>query len=252
MVLHGIDSSSGAVSPLQSTGRKLHMKSSELETKLDTINTTLGDLNVNIGDVEVNVADLEALQAITNTKLDTVNTSVGGVSTAVGGVSTAVGGVESKIDALIAANHVDLVAVSDATDGIETLLTNLDTAQDLTNTKLTQVVSNTAGGAIVRNANNSWISGVLLGVWTRHSTPLDQGTTYKTVHLHGSSSSGSSAWVMGSHDNVSWYGIKEMYPQSFDTAFHYYCLVKNAPRYVTVSAGPSSDTFTFAAEQQSF
>lgn len=252
MVLHGIDASSGAVSSLQVTGRKLHMKASELETKLDTINTTLGSLNVNIGDVEINVADMEALQAITNTNLGNVNTSVGAVTTAVGGVTTAVGGVEGKIDALIAANHVDLVAVSDATDGIETLLTNLDTAQDLTNTRLLDVISNTAGGAIARNANNSWVNNVTLSAWSRHTSPLDQGTTYKSVHLHGSSSGGGSAWVMGSHDNTNWYGIKELYPWNFDSGFHYYCLVENAPRYVSVSAGGSGDTFTFHAEQQSF
>ncbi len=245
MVLHGIDSSSGSVSSVQVTGRKLHMKSSELETKLDTINTTLGDLNVNIGDVEVNVADLESLQTTTNTKLDTVNTSVGSVTTAVGGV-------ESKIDALIAANHVDLTAVSDATDGIETLLTNLDTAQDLTNTKLTQVISNTAGGAIARNPNNSWVNAVALSAWSRHTTPLDQGTTYKSVHIHGSSTSGMSAWIVGSHDNVNWYALKEMYPYSIDMAFHYYCTVEHAPRYVSVMAGGSGDTFTLHAEQQSF
>ncbi len=224
MVMHGIDDSTNTIQSVLLTGRKLNVKSSEIETKLQTIADNTANISVNVGDVEINVADLEVLQTATNVKLD----------------------------ALIAANHVDLVAVSDATDGIETLLTNLDTAQDLTNTKLTQVVSNTSGMSATRNANNSWLSAVSLSAYGQHGTPLDNASTYKSVSILGSSTSGYSAYVMGSHNNVDWFIIKEMYPTSFNMAFHFNATVENAPRYITISAGASGDTYTFHAEQHTF
>ncbi len=224
MVLHAIDDATNSVQSVLLTNRKLNIVSSEIETKLQTIADNTANININVSDVEINVNDLEVLQTATNVKLD----------------------------ALISANHVDLVAVADATDGIETLLTNLDTAQDLTNTKLTQVVSNTSGMSTTRNANNSWINSVALSAFGQHGTPLDNASTYKSVSILGSSSSGNSAFVMGSHDNVNWFIVKEMYPYSYNMAFHFNATIENSPRYITISAGSSGDTYTFHAEQQTF
>lgn len=224
MVLHAIDDTTNAIQSVLLTNRKLNIKSSEIETKLAEIATNTANINVNVGDVEINVADLEGLQTLTN----------------------------SKIDALISANHTDLVAVSDATDGIETLLTNLDTAQDLTNSNLTQVISNTSGMSATRNANNSWINAQTLSAYGRYGTPLDNASTYKSVSILGTSTSGYSAFVMGSHNNVDWFVIRELYPNSFNAGFHFNATIENAPRYISISAGGSGDTYTFHAEQHTF
>lgn len=224
MVLHAIDDSTNSIQSVLLTNRKLNIKSSEIETKLDEIVTNTANINVNVGDVEINVADLEALQTLTNTKLD----------------------------ALISANHTDLVAVSDATDGIETLLTNLDTAQDLTNTKLTQVITNTSGMSATRNANNSWINAQTLSAYGQYGTPLDNASTYKSVSILGNATAGNSAYVMGSHNNVDWFVIKEMYPTYYNIDYHFNAHIENAPRYISISAGGSGDTYTFHAEQHTF
>ena len=77
--------------------------------KLTEISTNTSNINVNVGDVEVNTNDLEVLQASTNSKLDSILSKNGEI--------------ETSADALIAANHTDLVA-------LEASLTSMEGKQD--------------------------------------------------------------------------------------------------------------------------
>ena len=90
--------------------------------KLTEIATNTANINVNVGDVEVNTNDLEVLQASTNSKLDSILAKNGEI--------------ETSADALIAANHTDLVALEGSLTSMEGKQDDIKTLVGATNTLL--------------------------------------------------------------------------------------------------------------------
>ncbi len=229
MTIHGIDASTNVAKPIKMTDQKLHIKGSEIETKLDTINTSLGSLSVSVGDVNVNTDGLEGLVGTSNTSLSAIEGSVDG------------------IEGLIGTTNTTLTAISDSVDGLESLIGDLDTAQDLTNTKLTALVS--ASG--INRTSSTFMSSVALAANSQHSSSFD-ASSYKSVRILGSSLNGGSLNIMGSVDNSTWYVLKGMYAQMDDSYYNYSEIINNAPKYITIKNQGSSDTVTIVAEGQSF
>jgi len=231
MVLHAIDSVSNQVTVVKLTNNKIHVKASELESKLDTINTSLGSLTVSVGDVTVNTGDLEVLGAATNTKLDFLiaanHTDLDSIDITLASVVGAVDGLEgktddtnTKLDSLISANHTDLAVIA----------------------------TNTSSMALNRTAN-AFMTSVSLASFAQHSSSIDN-VAHKHVDIVGSGTTSDSLFVMGSHDNLSWFPLKECYPMYFNSTDTFHEHVENSPRYISIAAGSSGGTYTVSIEQQ--
>ena len=148
---YGRDVSAGNFKPMvvNSSAEQIVALSSVDNSVLDTIATNTANIKISTDSVNLNVDTLEALQTSTNTKLDTIETSA---------------------DALISANHTDLVA-------IEASLTSVEGKQDAQTTHLSNISSHTGtvDGCVASNKMNVNISS---GNISGFATSTLQGTTH--------------------------------------------------------------------------
>ena len=208
MTIHGIDAITNIAKPIKITDQKLHIKSSDIETKLDTINTSLGSLSVSVGDVDVNTDGLEGL---------------------------------------VGASNTSLLAIADSTDGIEGLLTSLDSAQDLTNTKLTALVS--ASG--INRTSSTFMNAEVMAADSQYSGSFD-ASAYKSVRILGSSLNGGSINIVGSVDGFTWFLVSSAYAQMNSFNYNYSEVINNSPKYLSIATQSQGDTITIVCEGQSF
>jgi len=70
-------------------------------------------------------------------------------------------------------------------------------------------------------------------------------TEHQHCRLMGTNLAGNSFTIMGSiFPNSNYFKIGEVFPQSFDGAFHFNSLFENCPPYIRIKNGLSSETFT--------
>ena len=111
-------------------------------SKLTEIATNTANINVNVGDVEVNTNDLEVLQASTNSKLDHLSDNLDTLETSADALIAAnhtdlvaleasLTSMEGKQDSLISANHTDLVALEASLTSMESKQDSIKTAVEL-------------------------------------------------------------------------------------------------------------------------
>ena len=121
-------------------------------SKLNEIATNTANINVNVGDVEVNTNDLEVLQASTNSKLDSILSKNGEIETSANALIAAnhtdlvaleasLTSMEGKQDSLVSANHTDLVALEASLTSMEGKQDDIKTLIGTTNSGLSSIDS---------------------------------------------------------------------------------------------------------------
>jgi hypothetical protein len=110
-------------------------------TKLDTIATNTANIHIDVESVNLNVDTLEALQTSTKNALFENPAGTGltiGETNAAQNLNIIAG--NAKLDTI----NTSIQELVGHNDGVETALIALDTAQDLTNSKLDSVINNTS------------------------------------------------------------------------------------------------------------